>query len=516
MSILTPFFNLIKPAKTDSAAIAKINSNMDIIDTEMHRPPLTVNGNTPDSTTRNLYLKEVPLATNLSSDIAQLVTGEFIQRASGGGAPISDGSSSILSIQGNAVHTGIVEEVLNMTVTPVERVDPITATIDRATFVAYVTVSTTITLTYTTAWSANPATYGITVTGTPVNGDVITVEYVKANRGTITIATPTSFNSTGWNLYDSTSGYAKVVKYSEEYGFLVGGNYTTLQFATTITGTKTTLSVINGYFSIPSDGYVFVTGSDATTYILATWSDWTSGYSGNFQSYTCDTIDLTTVMANFPYGLMAVGGTRDEININSQTLIHRVERLAYTSENLATVVASGVPYDADENYIYAALETPTTASITLDGDYTVSDHGIEFFAGTAVPLVTEILYGENLKDKLRMDVLTISAQALTASQKNQVLTNIGAVANDIVKTQRDIQKTVSSGYCTVSYPTGTAYDTHEFIVIPKYGGSSFITAWSPTLAYGATNITMYVRVGGSLPADNSKIQFDLVCIKRNS
>ena len=39
---------------------------------------------------------------------------------------------------------------------------------------------------------------------------------------------------------------------------------------------------------------------------------------------------------------------------------------------------------------------------------------------------SEILYGSNLKDKLRRDVVTLSEQALTAGQKSQVRRNIGA------------------------------------------------------------------------------------------
>lgn len=513
MGILTPFFNLFKPAKTDPAAVQRFNENMDIIDEQMHRPPLTVNFNTPDAD-RNIYLKEVPLATNLSSEQAQMVTGTFVQRASGGGAPIDDGNALLLSLKGNMIHTGYVPEELNMDVTPVERTAPpaitaeinietfeayvetagtytltyttgwsatpadygititntpvngdkitivwdgtndpemtvsavprpvpaaITATLDRDTFVSVVTGSTTITLTYTTAWSANPATYGVTVTNTPVSGDTITIVYVKEDRGTITPATPTTFNATGWNLYDNSTGQARVVKYSDVYGYRIGGTYTLLEFAATVSGTRTTISPVNGLFSVPADGYLFVTGGNATTYIYATWSDWTDSYSGNFQTYSVDTVDLTEVMLLFPDGLLSVGNVRDEINMNAQTAINRVQRIAYTSENIAAVIASGVDYDADTNYIYAVLTTPVTTVISVDPSYIVNDHGIEFFTGTSVPVVTEVLYGENLKDKLRTDVLTISEQALTDSQKARVQQNIGLVPTQ----QRNIS---SPGY----------------------------------------------------------------------
>lgn len=67
-----------------------------------------------------------------------------------------------------------------------EEAEPITAAIDEDTCLAYVTTDTgTVTLTYTTEWSASPASYGITVTGTPVNGDQITVSWNKNGTGRV-------------------------------------------------------------------------------------------------------------------------------------------------------------------------------------------------------------------------------------------------------------------------------------------------------------------------------------------
>jgi hypothetical protein len=511
MGILTPFFNLFKPAKTDPQAIAKINEDLDIIDSEMHKPPLTVNGIAPDSTTRDLTITEVPLAGNLSSDIAQINTGEYIERSSGGEASIEDGDAFLVTIKGNAVHTGFVPESIDMTVNAAQRTAPaaitatldketfeayventpgtytltytdswdenptdygvtvsntpvngdsivivwdgendptitvnavtrpvppaITATLNRATFVAYVQSSGTITLSYTSAWSADPALYGITITNTPINGDSIVIVYVKEDRGTITTATPAAFVSTGWNLYDNDTGYAKVVKYNSTSPlFLIGGTYSLVEFATTVSGTRSALTVSDGYFTIPSDGYVFVTGGNATTYILMCWTDWVNGYEGDFEEYTADTIDLSEVMLNFPYGLLAVGVVRDEININSQTAIQRIQRLAYTDENMAAVIASGMDYDADTNYIYAVLQTPVSTPFTLDGAYTVNDHGIEYVTGTTIPVIIETLYGENLKDKLRTDVVTISPQTLTDAQQTQVRNNLSAASQADITT----------------------------------------------------------------------------------
>lgn len=430
MSVLTPFFNLFKPAKTDPAAIARLNSNMDTIDTEMHRPPLTVNETAPDSETRDIHIESVELANDLSSDQAQVNQGTYVLRTSGGDASIADGSAWLSDIRGNMVKTGYIAESLNMTVTLVPRQEGeegITASIDRDTFVEYVSASGTITLTYSTDWSADPANYGVTVTGTPMNGDVITIVYVKENRGTITTATPTSFISTGWNLYNHASGYARVYDYSEEYGFMIDGTYTGLAFAETLNGQQTTITPVNGYFTVPSAGYVFVTGGNSTdTMIWMTWSDWTEeANGGTFEAYSESEIDLSGVMVNFTDGLLRIGNVYDEINLNTNRAYKRIEKLEYTQENLDDVIASGVAYDTDTNYIYAVMLTPAVLTISLSGEYTVSDHGLEMFMGTSVPLTAASLYGNSLKNKLERDVLTISQQTLTAAQKTQVQDNIG-------------------------------------------------------------------------------------------
>lgn len=505
MGVFTHFFNLFKPAQTDGYDIQNFtNDNMDIIDREMHRPPLTVNGVLPDDETRNIRLETVPLADNLSSDDAQFNQGTYLVRTSGGSASIANGAASLSTIKGNMIKTGYVAEVINMTVNAVERVAPpaitatldaetfeayveeagtytltyttewsatpsdygvtvsntpvsgdeivivwdgenepemtvnavtrpvpaaITATLDRDTFVAYVPTSGTVTLSFTTAWSADPTLYGITVSNTPVSGDSIVVQYTKENRGTITPANVTVFNSTGWNLYDSEEGYAQVVRYSDTYGFKIGGSYSLVSFATTPTGTTSAVDVdANGYFNVPSDGYVIVTGGNSTTYVYATWSDWVEGYDGDFEEYTDHTVDLSEIMVYFPAGLLAIGDVRDEINFNTQKSISRIQRMDYTEENLASVIASGRPYDTDTNYIYVVRASYVETSFAVDGAYIVSDHGIEFYtATTTTPPVTETIYGDNLKDKLRTDVLTISAQTLSSSQKEQVQENIGLV-----------------------------------------------------------------------------------------
>ena len=322
-----------------------------------------------------------------------------------------------------------------MTVDAVTRTAPaaITATIDRDIWVSEVNASGTYTFTYTTAWSADLTDYGITVTNDPIAGDQIVVVYVKEVRGTITVATPTKLVGTGWNLYDHSKGYARVVKYSNLYGYAISGTYTSIAFAETPTGTTTAITPDeDGLFTVSKDGYIIVTGGNGTdTAIWTTWSDWDESYDGNWEAYSESSVDISSIMsARFPYGLLKVGSgssaVYDEIDFVHKQAISRVSRVAYSDEARAAAAAAGRAYEFDENYIYQARASEIVNSITIDEEYVVSEHGLEYFASSTIPVYSEIMYGQNLKDKLKRDVVTLSEQTLTAGQKRQVKANIGA------------------------------------------------------------------------------------------
>lgn len=525
----TTNFELDKLSRSDAYAISQFNGNMETIDAEMAKPPLTVNTVEPDEN-RNITIDTVPLADNLTSEEAQINTGEYIIRSSGGEASIENGNAWLSDIKGDTVKTGYVPESLQMTVTLADpdSDDPISATIDRDAFVEEVTSSGTITLTYTSSWSADPATYGITVNGTPENGDQIVVVYVKQNRGIITTANPTSFISTGWNLYNNAVGYARVSKYSEQYGFMVAGTYTALKFAETLTGTQTTISPVNGYFTVPSDGYVFVTGGNATdTEIWMTWSDWTEeANGGTFEAYSQTSIDLSGVMVNFPYGLLKAGNVYDEINLNTGKAYSRIERLEYTDANLEAVIASGVAYDTDTGYIYAERAAAVTYTILLDGEYTVSDHGEEMFLGTTVPVIASSLYGNDLKGKLRRDVVTISQQTLTTSQQEQVQENIG-VKDSIAVLTSILNKAIK--FTTHSYKYSCGANTNVSItgtnlgitsqpgytlaaIVKAYSGYKNLVFYQIQAITGSSNV-LSVRNIASSAAENKTAQVICMWVK---
>lgn len=396
----------------------------------------TVNGNSADEN-GNVEVTRVSLADNLTSSSSQTVDETFIERTSGGSRSVENGSAWLTDIKGHNVHTGYTAESLTHAETLQDGSGITAVAIDRNDWVAEVSTSGTYTFLYSGGWtlsseSVDLTDYGITVTGTPASGDQIAVTYVKEIRGTITVANPQAFIATGYNLYDHSVQRARVLKYSENYGFGISGDYTSIKYAATVDGAQTPVTVTDGQFQIAADGYIFLTGGNATnTRIWMTWGDWSSAYVGAnvpFAAYEAYTISLATIMTTyFPYGLMKAGTVADEIDLDTGYVYPRIERLSYSAENRAAAEASGRAYEYDENYIYLEKASVTPVQITINGAYQVNDHGTEFYTGTSAPVNTFTVYGVNLKNKLERDVLTISAQTLTSAQQAQAKENIGIV-----------------------------------------------------------------------------------------
>lgn len=397
----------------------------------------TINGIVP-GTDGSVTINSVSLADNLSADNAQTSVGSYLTRATGGNASVQDGEATMIRIGGGCVHTGQVEESLTMRVAMVERPteeeEGILATIDRDAFKAEYSESGTYTYVYGgSVWVPALDDTGITVEGTPLTGDTITVNYIVGDRGTITPARPIAFVSTGWNLYNPQAVGQLLPRYSDSYGYKISGTYTGVQYSPTENGEKQNIAVASGgLFNIPADGYVFISGGNSTdTCLIATWSDWTAGSGLAWAAYEEDTIDISEIMTSrFPYGLLAVGTVRDEINVNLQKAISRIGRVAYSDETVASLISAGRAYDADTDYIYFVKETEDEYDIVLVGEYAVSEHGVERFAAAAgsAPIRTESLYGVNLKSKLERDVVTISSQDLSEDQQASARANIGAVS----------------------------------------------------------------------------------------
>ena len=419
----------------------------------------SVNGNRADEN-GNIEIVTVPYAQNLQSESNQRTDEIYIERTAGRTASIRNGVASLVHVKGYSVHEGYVPESIDMTVTPVDpdSVTAISATINETTFKQAVFVSGTTTLTYTDGWSTDPTTYGITVTGTPEEGDVIEVVYVMEERGTIYVANPMSLIATGWNLYNNDLGYARVLKYSDDPNerFGISGSYTTIKFAETLDGTQTDVTVTDGRFSIDSDGYIFLTGGNATdTAIWMTWSDWDDGYDGEFTAYTENEVDFSNEMSEyFPYGLLKAGTAVDEINLSIGQAINRVERIAYSAANRILAEASGRQYEFDEDYIYLELEEAESHNISVSGSITVNDHGMEIITHTDIPVECEMLYGVNLKNRVEHDTVTISghlANNLTTSVSGYALdARKGKALNDLLATDSSAEVAVSTNKITAN------------------------------------------------------------------
>lgn len=446
---------------------------------ELNKRIKSVNETLPDEN-GNVQIVRVPMADNFTSDESHVVSGTFIERTTGGDSSITDGNAYLGVLYGNSVRTGYTAETKNLETVLVERTDdsqPMTAEINWDTFRTAVNgISTNKTFSYTSVWNENPETYGITVGGTPKNGDVINVYFIAENRGTIANATPETFNSTNWNLYDNETGYAKVLKYSDVHGFKIGGTYTGVSFSATVDGDKTVITPdSNGLFTIPSDGYVFVTGgNDTDTYVLMTWSDWENGYTGDFLTKNISTIDFSEVMENvFPFGLCAIGIVTDEINFNDRVATIRIARVAYSTENRIVAENSGRDFIYDANWIYSVKETPEKVRFNVDNDLVVYDHGVEYFTGTEVPLTAFQLFGQNLKDKLRREVVAVTPQNFSASQKQIARENIEAAWNsEVIKSINNKVPDANGNITIVEGQSNASYGSYRIDpVIPP-------AAWS--------------------------------------
>ena len=463
----------------------------------------SVNGVGPDEN-GNVQVTHALTADNLTSANSQTNTATYVRRTTGGSSPVHTGAAWMNLIRGNRSHTGYVQESLtpDSVQAPREEGDaPLSFTVNNATFITKVGgVSTTKTFTYTSSWSEDISEYGITAEN-EISGDQIIIVYVAENRGTIVQSNPEKFISTGWNLFNPAVGYAIGLKYAETAQFRVKGTYTAVKFSATIDGTKTTILPVDGLFTISSNGYIWVENSGGTladVQVYMTWTDWVGSGDGpqTYEAYTESVIDMSGLFGEdnpFEYGLLQAGDVRDEINFNTGVATRKIDRLAYSAENLEAAETSGREYEYDTNYIY--LERADYIEVDLDdylidGAYEADDHGLEMFSGTPVAVYAITVYGNSLKNKLEVDVLTISAQTLTSSQQEQARTNIGAAsAADVETISGKIQKTA----ITATWNTNRTPSTSSIVEI---AGIVVFSVYYTSIAY----TTSWVQIG-SLPSE---------------
>lgn len=333
-------------------------------------------------------------------------------------------------------------------------------------------------------------TYGITVAGTPANGNkisisyeagtlnsTVTINYVAPQQGDIIVATPSAFKATGFNQFDNSSMYIQNATISN--GKIVGNNNTYVCYcyakggvpngyvaysegayirnigwcedlpAINETVITTGSSVSNTLASIPfeQDGYVVVVTTDISD--LCIHPKWSGSADTDYQAYVAPsvinlpTVDINdTVIPIGSYGMPAVSNIADRLNLDAGVYIQKIGRLANNDNNMNYVIGLNTEYDYDSNYIYYVLINPITYNVIVDPVYIVNDFGTEEFLNTNVPLYAQILYGQNLRDKLRTDVLTISPQNLTSTQKQQVYNNLGLVTIHYTRTIDNLPYTI--------------------------------------------------------------------------
>lgn len=190
------------------------------------------------------------------------------------------------------------------------------------------------------------------------------------------------------------------------------------------------------------------------------WSEYMDKFYGPYFESEIDLSGIKTLdeisgtYVNLPlqeYGMPSVGttaeaSTKDILNFETGVYTKKIRRIANTTENMAATITycttHGTTFDYDANYIYMVLASSDYENLNaywqvdgswvkVNGSYIANDFGTEEFrfSSTAgyseLAVFVQILYGQNLKDKLRTDVLTLSAMNLTAAQQDTVQSYLG-------------------------------------------------------------------------------------------
>lgn len=317
-------------------------------------------------------------------------------------------------------------------------------------------------------------TYGISVTGTPNDADVVTINFVAgtpdsvvtvvytaAERGTIYVPQPTGFSATGFNQFDvdtmvidnatfaggtiasgvNTVAYCRAkgdvdngyVAYSEgEYIVGIGWCAALPEIGSAVVTTGASVAASLASIPFNDDGYVVVEVTDASD--LCVHPKWSGAADTDYAEYvapsviTFPLVDVEEVdLPLKTYGMPRVGAVPDTLDLDAGIYVQRIGRLTNTPANMSTVIGYDTDYDYDDNYIYYVLPQSVTYEVDISPDYIVNDWGTEEFLGTEIPCAAQMLYSQNLRDKLRTDVLTISTQtpALTSAEINRVSQNLG-------------------------------------------------------------------------------------------
>ena len=308
---------------------------------------------------------------------------------------------------------------------------------------------------------------GDTTTITSNKGQLVYLDgAVQISSGNIaTIAKPSKIVSTGFNSFNAADGNMYINDATISNGTIISNAGSYVGFCRAVG------NIPNGYVAysggggitgigwssaLPSLGTNVSTTSASVTASLASISFENNGYiavaisSNNlaelcihpkldgsadtvFEAYTsASEIALPTTDINgtaLPtYGMPAVNGIRDRFDFKNNTYIKKIERIEKSSP-MASAYTSG-PHIDDGTYIYYIKEEPTVYDVNLSSKYVVNNFGTEEIVGNGIPMKTQILYGENLQEKLESGVLTTSASyadiGLASNQVRQIFISSSA------------------------------------------------------------------------------------------
>jgi len=253
------------------------------------------------------------------------------------------------------------------------------------------------------------------------------------NAGKIVDGNYGAIKTVGFNAFNGT--YAKVCAGCPYY---LGGNYTSLGFATEEGGTLEAITLPTSADTLgttPSDrlytptqnGYIYAEGENIN--INLSWNTEYGYLNGTLQPYKPFERDLSWVNKYFPNGMRSAGSVRDEIRFNSTTqkweAVQNVGVRAYASgdESNSAVINDGT----NTNY---ALTTPVVTEIeeTPSMDFDVSDFGTEELIVAdgvqSAALVADISYSPNALSTLKQvpDILKRlkALESAVASQTTNV------------------------------------------------------------------------------------------------
>ena len=119
----------------------------------------------------------------------------------------------------------------------------------------------------------------------------------------------------------------------------------------------------------------------------------------------------------------AVGSVADELDLERGLYIKRIGVISI--EYLPSI--GSAEYITDGTDVYYVLPSSLNYSVEVSPSYIVNDFGTEEFTNTTLPITAKIGYTENLRNKLKGDVLTISNQnkPLSPESIESAMKNLG-------------------------------------------------------------------------------------------